>query len=60
MSVIVKRTSYGFVYENLEDKYQGEERITRVDKVVKLIYDTLFYITSTVFAFYCFAPIKLP
>jgi len=53
--LVVKKSCSRFVYENLEDKYQGEERVQRVDKIVKLTYDSLFYTTSIVFAYCAFS-----
>jgi len=55
LSLLVKKTMSRFAYANLDEKYQGEERLLRVDKITKMIYDNVFYTTSTVFAYYTFS-----
>jgi len=51
---LINRSSWSYIYENLDDKYQGEDRVDRATRVTKLVYDLVFYTTSTVFAFYAF------
>jgi len=54
LSSLVKRVAWSYIFENLDDKYQGEDRVERASRVTKLVYDFIFYTTSTVFAFYAF------
>ena len=58
--LIVKTLSGRFVYQYLDDKYQGDERLRKANGIIKLIYDNVFYTTSTVFAFYHFSNQAIP
>jgi len=50
----IKRNFGRFLSENIDEKYQGEERLARVEKMSKLMYDSIFYSSASGFAFYCF------
>jgi len=53
--LIVKKTCRRYIYISLDDKYQGDDKLERVARVVRYFYDELFYTTTTFFAFYAFA-----
>jgi hypothetical protein len=50
----IRRNFQRLIFENLEERYQGQERVLRVEKISKLLYDTIFYVSSTIFAYYFF------
>jgi len=49
-----QRALYGPVYTIIEDKHQGEERVERTKRVVKWMYDVMYYGSLTCFVFLFF------
>ncbi|CAD8188384.1 unnamed protein product [Paramecium octaurelia] len=51
---INKKAVTGYVERQLDSKYIGADRQIRVQKIVKWIYDTVYYSSATLFAFFTF------
>lgn len=51
---LIKVTCWKWAMENLNEKYTGPQRVFRAKKIVKWIYDTLYYSGTTIFALWAF------
>lgn len=40
----------------LKPKYEGEEKVRKIEMLLKLSYDTFFYATSTIICYVIFTP----